>query len=1046
MRITRSSYRPGLRIVALALLGAPIAAQSVKLNEPLPRPAGQVWGVQGTPDGGRVLYVAEQDVYGVRELYSVPVDGGAGSVQLNVPLGPYQRPGSQQFTPDGSRVVFVIDPDALFSGPPDGSAPAAQIASIHCEGCDDSYFEYRITPDGGHVLYRDNEPVAPGIWQYPLFGVPVDGSRPTVRLSELDMYSVSSYAASPDGEHVAFTASKAVDGLHLYGRPIDAGAPAVRLDADLTPVLDSLAIAPDRTVLFGATAADGVVRLFGAPVDGSAPPFEVSGPLVTGGGVGGFGPLPDGAHVVYTADALEAGRVELFRAPVDGSGPALRLNHALAASGSVTGYEIAPDGARVVYWARENGIQQIYSVRSDRSRRPVRLNGALVAGGEVRRGWPLDSDGVISPDGRRAVYVADQRVDGVDELFSVPIDATERPKLRRSGEPRVVRLNGELPAGHAGIRWFRIAADSTRVMYRVDSTTSYCDVYGVPIGGGPALLLNDEPASASWRSAPLLVGTHGVFAYGTALHAVPLDRSSPPVRLNPPTALGAPVGDVHDFATSPDERWTVYVADQEEDQRYELFGVRTRGGEPPRKLSSDGESMSAFWPPDGTFRITPDASRVVYLHQTTTSGADQLSVAPIDGSYPALRLQSGIDVQPRFVVTSDGERVVFLRGSSAATRRLFSQRLDGSQAPVALDGTLVAGGGVDAFAVSSDATHVVFRADAEVNDRLDLYTVAIDGGTPRARLNPAWTTAGDVGEFALTADSSRVVFLADARLAGQQELYAAPIDASQPALELDPLLLGTRDVLRFVLAPDASSAVFVSDVLGTQRLHAVPLDASTPPVQLNAALVAGGDVSSAPDAFLVSPDARRVVYLADQDVDDRMELYGVPLDGSRAAVKLNGLLDAGGQVLDADGRPAVRITPDSRTVVFLAREGTFGTPVELFRAGIAGVGAPVRASGPLASPATIRSFQLDPFGLQAFYLLDDGSSTHLLRVPMDGAHSPRRIDEADSSVSRAELSPRGRFVLYLQPLEGDAFELFSHRLPVHPRPSAPPTGDATASL
>lgn len=40
-------------------------------------------------------------------------------------------------------------------------------------------------------------------------------------------------------------------------------------------------------------------------------------------------------------------------------------------------------------------------------------------------------------------------------------------------------------------------------------------------------------------------------------------------------------------------------------------------------------------------------------------------------------------------------------------------------------------------------------------------------------------------------------------------------------------------------------------------------------------------------AFTLSPDAQWVVYQADQDTDERCELFAVPTDGSRAAVKLN---------------------------------------------------------------------------------------------------------------------------------------------------------------
>ncbi|MEM6572969.1 MAG: hypothetical protein AAF736_01770, partial [Pseudomonadota bacterium] len=53
---------------------------------------------------------------------------------------------------------------------------------------------------------------------------------------------------------------------------------------------------------------------------------------------------------------------------------------------------------------------------------PVRLNGLLVEGGDIR-------SSTISPDGAAVVYVADQDIDEVFELYSVSIDGGVPVKL-----------------------------------------------------------------------------------------------------------------------------------------------------------------------------------------------------------------------------------------------------------------------------------------------------------------------------------------------------------------------------------------------------------------------------------------------------------------------------------------------------------------------------------------------------------------------------------------------------------------------------------------
>ena len=110
----------------------------------------------------------------------------------------------------------------------------------------------------------------------------------------------------------------------------------------------------------------------------------------------------------------------------------------------------------------------------------VKLNGVLPAFGDVAMF-------AISPDGRYAVYQADQNTDGVTDIFSVLLDG---------GLP--VRLNPLLPAGRS-IGFTSISPDSSRVVYLADQDNPGIDeIYSVPIGG---------PVSAGGKiSGPLIPG------------------------------------------------------------------------------------------------------------------------------------------------------------------------------------------------------------------------------------------------------------------------------------------------------------------------------------------------------------------------------------------------------------------------------------------------------------------------------------------------------------------------------------------------------------
>jgi Tol biopolymer transport system component len=157
---------------------------------------------------------------------------------------------------------------------------------------------------------------------------------------------------------------------------------------------------------------------------------------------------------------------------------------------------------------------------------------------------------------------------------------------------------------------------------------------------------------------------------------------------------------------------------------------------------------------------------------------------------------------------------------------------------------------------------VVYRADSEADQVFQVYSRALDGSGSPVELNGSLVSGGHVTDFRISPDSSRVVYHAD------------------------------------------------QDTDNVYELYSVPLDGSDSPVKLNGSPVGGGDVTA---PFHISPDGRRVVYRADQDTDGVDELYGVSLDGSSSPIKLNGDLTGGGNVYFD-----FQISPDSEVVVYRA--------------------------------------------------------------------------------------------------------------------------------
>lgn len=130
------------------------------------------------------------------------------------------------------------------------------------------------------------------------------------------------------------------------------------------------------------------------------------------------------------------------------------------------------------------------------------------------------------------------------------------------------------------------------------------------------------------------------------------------VQLNPPPPADADVA--QDFQVSADDAHVVFRADMDVDERFELYTVPIGGGV-PRKLNgpivpggSVGLVKTAV-----NFAICPDGTRVVYRARET-SRKNELYVVPIDGSAAPLQL-SGAQAGRvgRFRLTPDGTRALY---------------------------------------------------------------------------------------------------------------------------------------------------------------------------------------------------------------------------------------------------------------------------------------------------------------------------------------------------------------------------------------------------
>lgn len=941
------------------------------------------------------------------------------------------------------------------------SAPVAQDFKLNeplALGLTGEFGQPVVSPDGRILVYvADQE----GDKSHELYSTPIAGGAPRRLSGWVDRYRAGAQV-STDSKRVLFLADLDGDWLDdLAVVLIDGSAPPRALDATATGgSVRAFQVSPDGVHAVYHADQDEPERfeLYSVRIDGTAPPVRLNGTLVAGGDVvesaqsGAIVLSRDGALALYGADQETDGLVELFVVPVDGSTSARKLPLPLVAGGDVTAFEFDATAARVVYTAdqEEDERYELFSIATDGSQPPRKLNAALAPGGDLgwhgqlgpEQGFPHGGGFMLSPDGLRVVYGADQEEDGRSELYSVPVEASSAP----------VKLN--LPSDER-IYLSSVSPDSGWVIYSSGPAgMAGRELSSAPIdGSAPARRLNGPlmtGGSVSWSlctrdSSSVVYTADQDTDQVIELYGVPIDGSAPAVKLNAPLPPGGRLnGDVNFPGFFPVEGGVVYEADQEVRGRIEIYFVPAAGGVAPRRVVS-GPAFLHYPPASSATRI---------LFQDGNGGLNSIDLAPGSKSVAHDSLVPRVvgDVGA-FDLDASGERVVYQAQEErdAGVPQIDSVRTRERLERVELG--IPGASSLPSARLIPDGSRVVFTARfGTTGPRHELYSARTDGVTAPVRLDPP---AGTVQAFWLTPDGAGVVF--ESRFAGESALYSAPVDASAPAVLLAAALSGPletrisadgsrvafRDAARLFTAPvDGSTpAVLASGALtavmadfhlagpdghavvfraGARRseLFVAPSDGSVPPRKLDATASGLSNVVK----FVLAPDGGRAAYLADQ-VDEVFELFGVPLDGGAPSVRLHPALSGHQDVFD------VQVSSDGLHAVYHA--DPFSDEVrELFSVPLDAGRAPVRLNRALVAGGDVLSFAITPDGKRVLFTADQETdqAVGLYSTPIRGSRGPRRLSAPHAtggSVGSFQISADSSTVAYLAVRNGEGARLLT---------------------
>jgi len=720
------------------------------------------------------------------------------------------------------------------------------------------------------------------------------------------------------------------------------------LEARLTPDGQALVFRADLLT-------DDRPELFRVASDGSGGTRLLSGASGAGiGSVSSFEVTADGARVVYRGDLLQELRFELFSVRLDGSG-GVRLNTPIApAEGSLDAFRLNASGSHVLYVAdaRVFGRRELYLAPADGSSPAVRVSPTPVPGGDVEL-----TDFLLSADGQRIAYLADQSVNDVVELYGVVAGVVRKlnPSLVTGGD-----VGGSLSS-----RRVALAQGDMRAVYLADALVDErLELFSVPLdGSSPAQQLSAPLAPGnrvfSFRITP--DGTRAVYlTTNSGLFVVPVDGSLPAQNIG-----GAP----HDlrfdlWGIDPTSTHLAYVR-QRAPSSLELLSVPLTGG-PNLRLDPAQVSGTVH-----DFRFDPAGGQVAFRVALTSSAPTQVAVVPLDRSRPAVLLDA--PAHPGSSASEyefAGERLAFVADAFVDERHeLFSAPLDGSDAPVRLSGPLVPEGNVIDLESSSDGNLVVYRADQATDGVYEYFGVPSAGGGwfPINEPLPPGPSVVEVREHGFSAPARRVVYKTFDESNSRHEVFSAPLDGPPGAVHLGA-------GLDWCLTVDGLSVV-----RGGGNLYVGPIDGSTPSRFLGEVLYYGGGGPPFDLSLLPTPDGRFVLFRPRLSrigplPPEKQPLWAVPLDGSSAPWRIS----RGGV---SDFAPA-----SASTVVFPDLGELHVRPVDASRPSL-------RLDGPSVVGGEVSAFLLAARGRVAVYLADARvvGQRELFSVPTDGSCSPLRL-------------------------------------------------------
>ncbi len=556
------------------------------------------------------------------------------------------------------------------------------------------------------------------------------------------------------------------------------------------------------------------------------------------------------------------------------------------------------------------------------------------------------ADGAIASQPQRLLYLADQNIDGVVELFVSSTDGATTASYQ---------VNEPLAIG-TDVLDFSTNGSGTMVLYAATTlepagatelfvaNIGSVDTDGTP-PGNPIRIHDDLPTQTGLASMGVIhaewVPATDQIVFTAALQSAA--QSELYLSTLGPTGWAAPLRlsggllqdlTVTDFAIAPDGASVLFRASQGAGTVHELYWIDLDSATPALAakvsgpLANDNGDVAAREVGSAGYDWAADSSQFYYVADQNAVNTKELFVVRFSAGSPqeGIRVNGevsweGVD-HVRWSPNSRWLAYVAREGLEFGTGLLLVDTL----LPTLATGQLVGGSlyPEGSFMTNPplwapDSSGIAFHAtQLETGGQTtELFHVGTSGLVPTAalRINGALSSGGRVPAggsreqtMAWAPDSSYLVYLSEEAIANRLELFAGRSGSGgfeAPIRLSGPQSFAANQVTSNLtpISADASKVLFRSNKsIGVDELFVVEMSTSPPSpfAKVNAPLTLGGQVvfTAVEDrSFQWSPSGELVAYMADQEHASVVELFVVLVSNLQHSVLASAPLVSGGDIL-----------------------------------------------------------------------------------------------------------------------------------------------------